>query len=267
MQGAPGSRYRAAVPELLEVETYRRQAEATMGRLIATVELLDPRYWRGSLPPSVLHGARVERARRRGKLLLLDTDAATLGIRFGMTGRLLVDGLASIERLEYSSGRDLVEWHRVVLRFDEGGTLTVTDPRRLGWVELDPGESRLGVDAATVRLAELRSALGHSSAPLKARLMDQARVAGLGNLLTDEILWRSRLDPRRAAGGLSAAELRRLHHHLHRVLDELGARGGSHTGDLQSSRLPGSLCPRDGAPLRKDTVGGRTTWWCPEHQR
>ena len=123
------------------------------------------------------------------------------------------------------------------------------DPRRLGGVELDPDESRLGVDAGRVTPAELRALLGTSSAPLKARLLDQSRVAGIGNLLADEILWRAGLDPARPAGSLTPAELRRLHRHLQATLVELTERGGSHTGDLQSMRSRDGICPRDGAPL------------------
>ena len=109
--------------------------------------------------------------------------------------------------------------------------------------------------------------LAGSEAPLKARLMDQARVAGLGNLLTDEILWRAGLDPARPAGSLSPAELRRLHRHLRTTLVELGERGGSHMGDLQTMRSRDGVCPRDGAALLRRTIGGRTTYSCPVHQR
>jgi formamidopyrimidine-DNA glycosylase len=97
--------------------------------------------------------------------------------------------------------------------------------------------------------------------------MDQARLAGVGNLIADEVLWRAGLDPARPAGGLSPAELRRLHRHLGVGLAEMSERGGSHTGDLMEQRHPGGVCPRDGAALRRATVGGRTTWWCPVHQR
>ena len=97
--------------------------------------------------------------------------------------------------------------------------------------------------------------------------MDQARLAGVGNLIADEVLWRAGLDPRRPAGSLSSAETRRLHRHLHAVVDDLLERGGSHMGDLLEARLPGGVCPRDGAPLARGQVSGRTTWWCPRHQR
>jgi formamidopyrimidine-DNA glycosylase len=260
------------VPELPEVEAYRRLAERAVGRRVAGVDAPDAWFLkRGLTAPAVasaLVGRRFERARRIGKLLLLDTDGAgpVLGLRFGMTGRLLVDHLAGVDHLEYSSLRDDTSWDRFVVRFDDGGELRVRDPRRLGGVEVDPDEGRLGADALSLSAAELRGALGRSTAPLKARLMDQARIAGLGNLLTDEVLWRAGLDPARPAGALTDAERRRLHRHLRRTVEELIARGGSHTGDLHLSRVRGATCPRDGTPLDRRRIGGRTTYSCPAHQ-
>ncbi len=109
--------------------------------------------------------------------------------------------------------------------------------------------------------------LAGSDAPLKARLMDQSRLAGLGNLLTDEILWRSGLDPARPARSLDETEVKRLQRTMRRTLTVLAERGGSHTGDLQVARARGATCPRDGAPLQRRTIGGRTTYSCPVHQR
>jgi formamidopyrimidine-DNA glycosylase len=215
-----------------------------------------------------LEGRTFTAARRIGKLLLLDTDGGpTLGLRFGMTGRLLVDGAAGVDHLEYSSLRDEPAWDRVRIDLAGGGELRVRDPRRLGGVLLDPDESRLGADATTVSAAQLGRILAGSSAPLKARLLDQARLAGVGNLIADEVLYRAGLDPARPAGSLSSAEVRRLHRHLRATLDDLIARGGSHTGRLHRERAPGGRCPRDGTALVRRTIGGRTSWSCPRHQR
>jgi formamidopyrimidine-DNA glycosylase len=130
---------------------------------------------------------------------------------------------------------------------------------------LDPNLDALGPDATEVTVADLRPLLV-GDAPLKARLMDQRRLAGMGNLLCDECLWRAGLDPARPAGSLTVAESRRLHRHLHRTLEVLGERGGSHTGDLQAQRHRGGRCPRCDTPLLRRTVGGRTTYSCPTHQ-
>ncbi len=259
------------MPEGLEVESYRRLAEKVVGRRIVGVDTPDSWYVKNvepSLLQEALVGRRVEAARRIGKLLILDLDdGARLGLRFGMTGRLLVDGSAAIDRLEYSSARDEPAWARFRLHFEDDGDLLIRDPRRLGGVELDPDESRLGPDAFALTVPELEAALGASRAPLKGRLMDQSRVAGIGNLLVDEMLWRAGLDPARPAGSLGPAELTALHEAAVTTMQTLMDRGGSHTGDLRAAVLTDGLCPRDGTPLVRRTVGGRTTWSCPTHQR
>ncbi|HYD09240.1 MAG TPA: DNA-formamidopyrimidine glycosylase family protein, partial [Acidimicrobiales bacterium] len=234
------------MPELVEVELYRRLAERAVGRRVGAVDAPDDWFLKGGLTArrvrDALRGQTFTGTRRIGKLLLLDTDGPhVLGLRFGMTGRLLVDGSAGIDELIYSSVRDEPAWDRFTVRFDDGGDLRVRDPRRLGGVELDPDEARLGVDAHGITLPLLRSALAKGTGPLKARLMDQARIAGIGNLTVDEALWRAGLDPARPAGGLDDAEVKRLHTHLRRTLDHMLRRGGSHTGTLQAiARLAGA---------------------------
>ncbi len=259
------------MPEILEVEYYRRAADTVLGRAIRRVHAPDGWYLKAGTSADGLRAALVghafSAARRRGKLLLLDTaDGPTLGLRFGMTGRLLVDGTATIKRLEYSSSRDQPEWDRFGIGFDHG-ELWIRDPRRLGGVIIDPDEDHLGPDALDLSRSELATALSGSTAPLKARLLDQHRIAGLGNLLTDEILWRASLAPARGAGGLDRSDLTALHRTLRSTLEELLARGGSHTGDLQEHRVRGGRCPRDGEELKREPIGGRTTYWCPSHQR
>ncbi len=263
------------MPELVEVEAYRRLAEGVVGRTVAEVVAPDAWYLKRGLDAAtaeaVLTGATVTGTRRIGKLLLLDLDddRPVLGLRFGMSGRLVVDGQVGFDELIYSSRLTLDRWDRFGLRFADGGDLRMQDPRRLGGVELDPPEARLGPDALAVTPSGLAVAIGHgrSTAPLKARLMDQGRIAGVGNLAADEILWRAGLDPARPAGGLSAKELRRLHRHLRGTMADLMERGGSHAGDLMAERRVGGSCPKDGAPLVRRTVGGRTTFSCPKHQR
>lgn len=261
------------MPELLEAEAYRRTAERALDREIVEVRAPDAWYLKRGLTAAVVQdvllGRRLVAARRIGKQVLVDTsdDGPVLGLHFGMSGKLLVDGTAAIDKLEYVRGEDRPAWDRFALGFADGGDLVMRDPRRLGAVELDPDEGRWGVDATRVTQAQLRDLLAGSAAPLKARLMDQSRLAGIGNLLVDETLWRAGLDPARPAGSLDPNELRRLHRHLRATLEELGERGGSHTGDLHHARERGGVCPRDGAPLLRRTVGGRTTYSCPVHQR
>jgi formamidopyrimidine-DNA glycosylase len=97
--------------------------------------------------------------------------------------------------------------------------------------------------------------------------MDQSRIAGLGNLLVDEVLFRAGVDPARTAASLSDDEMKRIARAVGTTIRTLGRRGGSHTGDHMPAREPGALCPRDGAPMRRRTVGGRTTYSCSQHQR
>jgi len=259
------------MPEMIEIEYYRAVAERTVGRVVAAVDAPDAWYLKGGTTARALRatltGRTVTGTRRVGKLLMLDTDGPTLGLRFGMTGRLLVDGTGPIERLEYSSGREDPVWMRFALRFTGGGELRMVDPRRLGGVQLDPDTERLGTDALAVRLPAFRAALATSRAPVKAWLLDQSHIAGIGNLLADEILWRAGLDPARPGRTLAPDEVTQLHRQVQRTVRLLTKRGGSHTGDLQVARVRGATCPRDGAPLERRTIGGRTTYSCPLHQR
>jgi formamidopyrimidine-DNA glycosylase len=98
-------------------------------------------------------------------------------------------------------------------------------------------------------------------------LLDQARLAGVGNLIADETLWRAGLSPERPAGSLTPPELRKLHRHLRATIDAFVEGGGSHLGELMAERRRGGHCPKDGTPLARTTVGTRTTFWCPAHQR
>lgn len=260
------------MPELLEVEAYRLLAETVVGCRIEHVETPDEWFLKGVTALEVtdaLTGATVAGTRRIGKLLTVSVGETRplLGLRFGMTGRLLLDDDGPIDRLEYAPGRDDTAWDRFALVLDDRRRLRVTDPRRLGGVELDPDVRRLGPDAASVTAAQLQRALAGSSSPLKARLLDQSRLAGLGNLLVDESLWRAGLRPDRPAGGLRSNEVDHLAETVRSTVAVLGSRGGSNQGDLHPQRHRDGTCPSDATPLRRQTIGGRTTYWCPHHQR
>jgi formamidopyrimidine-DNA glycosylase len=242
-----------------------------LGRPITLVDAPDAWFLKRGLTPEgvkrALRGRELVTARRRGKLLLVDTgDGPVVGLHLGMSGRVLIDGDAAGDPLLYASNRDVPEWRRFGVRFADGGSLYLRDPRRLGAVELDPDEDRLGPDATILTRPQLATILTRSRAPVKAVLMDQSRVAGLGNLLTDEALWRAGIDPARPASTLDADDITTLHRAIRTTLRVLGRRGGSHTGDHMPARFPGGPCPRDGAPLERRTVGGRTTYSCPLHQ-
>lgn len=262
---------------MLEAEAARALiADRALDRPIEKVHAPDAWFLKRGLTPraarAALPGLHLTHARRRGKLLLLDTaspdgvDGPVIGMHLGMSGRVLIDGDAAGDPLRYASNGDNPKWRRFGWRFTDGGSLYLRDPRRLGAVELDPDEDRLGPDASTVRLPFVRELLGRSRAPVKAVLMDQSRVAGLGNLLVDEVLFRAGVDPARPANELSDDEQRAVARAISTTVRTLGKRGGSHTGDHMPARAPGAMCPRDGAPMLRRTVGGRTTYSCSLHQ-
>jgi formamidopyrimidine-DNA glycosylase len=259
------------VPEILEVEAARKVLAArALDREIVRVHAPDTWFLkRGTTAPALRHalvGNRFTEARRRGKQIVLDTSDpdVRVGVHLGMSGRVLVDDEEAGDPLVYASNRRVPEWHRFGVHFADGGDFMLRDPRRLGAVELDPDESRLGPDAMTLSFAQLDDALDRRTAPVKAVLMDQHRVAGLGNLLVDEALWRAGIDPARPAVAVDVDERRALQKAIRTMLRTLDRRGGSHTGDMP--RTLDAPCPRDGSPLVRAKVGGRTTYWCPVHQ-
>jgi formamidopyrimidine-DNA glycosylase len=259
------------MPEGVEIELYRRATEPVVGRTVSAVRATDDWFLKGGLTSQevteAVTGQTIEAARRKGKLLVLDlSNGVRLGLRFGMTGRPIVDSVMAIDDLEYASNTYKPEWDRFVLEFTDGGDLRMQDPRRLGGVQLDPDEDALGVDAFEATLGDLRRRVLVGEVALKARLLDQARLAGVGNLIADEVLWRAGLDPARSAGSLDEGEERRLHRHLKNVLRDFLANGGSHTGRLQPARVRGGYCPKDGVELLRREIGGRTTYSCPSHQ-
>ncbi len=270
------------MPELPEVESARSLiADQALHRRIVDVNDSD-RYVGRPHPPgelrTALAGRSLTAAHRRGKTIWLETsgigDAAAgpeLGIHLGMSGRIVVTGPdgsvaegGDPHRYDVRAGRD--KWSRFSLTFVDGGSLVLLDPRRLGRVRLNPDIGALGPDAAQVTPAEFRALITKGTIAVKARLLDQSKIAGVGNLLADEILWQARVSPLARSGSLSPAQVNRLYRALKSVLESASAKGGAHTGDVIGARHAGGTCPRDGAPMVHGTVGGRSTWWCPREQ-
>lgn len=266
------------MPELPEVESARAVIErSALRRRIADVDDTDTWVCRPHVPGEIrdaLVGHELLVAHRRGKSMWLETSGpAVLGIHLGMSGRILVtapDG-GQDEGGDYLGTRPQrtpvkPEWDRLTLVFEDGGTLRLFDKRRLGRVRLDPDIAALGPDAGEVGLRELRALLAASRAPVKARLLDQHAVAGVGNLLADETLWQAAIAPERAADELEDDEAARLHRELRKAIRHAIRRGGVHTGEVIPHRKAGDHCPRCGAPMRRAEVGGRTTWACSVEQ-
>jgi formamidopyrimidine-DNA glycosylase len=257
------------MPEMLEIEMYRRGMTQIVGRSVAAVEAPDDWYLKGTdgaALRSMLTGATISGLDRVGKLLLMETTAGTIGLRFGMTGIPVVDQDPVLAELEYSSKRLDPAWDRFAIDFVGGGRLAMNDPRRLGGVEIEPDLTKLGPDAWQISHDNMSALFARYRVATKALLLNQKRIAGLGNLLVDELLWRSGVSPLRPANEVSAEAVATLATNLGPMLDELYERGGSTCGDHFPERSPDGHCPQDGAPMVHDEVGGRSTWWCRKHQ-
>jgi formamidopyrimidine-DNA glycosylase len=273
------------MPELPEVESVRRQLEpALVGRRFEHVRIDDARLVRPYDPAEVaaeLKGELVAALDRRGKYLVVrfESDRVLL-IHLRMTGSLL-----------HAPGGSLQEdpHRRAVVRLEDGSDVAYRDVRRFGtWLLLEPGEAepylsaRVGDEPldALFTAARLGERLAGRRTSLKAALLDQRTLAGMGNIYVDEALWRARLSPLRPAAGLDRAELRRLHRGIRSALEHGLARQGS---TLRDYRLPdgsgGSMqdefrvygrrdepCDRCGTPISRTQVAGRTTWFCPTCQ-
>jgi formamidopyrimidine-DNA glycosylase len=275
----------ATMPELPEVETVRSQLDPVLsGRRFERVEITDPRLVRPFEPADVerrLEGERVATVERRGKYLVFRFDSGrVLLIHLRMTGSLRY---APAGMLEHDPHR------RAVVRLDDGSDVAYRDVRRFGtWVLLDRAESesylatRLGAEPLTSSFtaASLGRRLSGRRAPVKAALLDQRAVAGLGNIYADEALWRARIHPLRPAGELTGPEVRRLHRAVRAALAHGVARQGATLRDYATpDGVAGSMqhefkvygrsgapCERCGTPIEKIRAAGRGTWYCPRCQ-
>jgi formamidopyrimidine-DNA glycosylase len=271
------------MPELPEVESARAVIErAALGREIVDVDDTDTYECRPHSPGQIrdaLVGRRLTQAHRRGKSMWCDTSGTgrskdpgpALGVHLGMSGKIVIaDGHGhEIDGGDYwERGRANGDYRfsRFSLTFADGGSLLLIDPRRLGRVRLDPPVEALGPDAREITPAQFRAALARGSAPVKARLLNQDVIAGIGNLLADQVLWQARVNPSRPVQDLSRADVDRLLRAVRRTIEAAVAGGGVHTLSIVPFRKSGALCPRDGAPMKRSTVGGRTSWWCSREQ-
>ena len=277
----------AAMPELPEVETVRARLEPRLlGRRFEHVEIFDPRLTRPDDPAGVaaeLEGERVVALDRRGKYLIVRFESGrVLLIHLRMTGQVLHgNGVAPPAEDAH---------RRAVVRLDDGSDVVYRDVRRFGtWQVLDEEDlepflaQRIGREPlvrsfTSKRLAE---ALEGRRAPVKAALLDQRRLAGIGNIYADEALWRAQLHPLRRAGELNEAEVAALHRGIRAALRAGIARQGAtlsnyRTPDGSTGRMQeefrvygreGEPCERCGTPIEKIRAAGRGTWYCPSCQR
>jgi formamidopyrimidine-DNA glycosylase len=268
------------MPELPEVESARAAIERKgLRRRIADVDDSDSYVCRPHVPGEIRHallGGELITAMRQGKSMWCQVGPAseelTLGIHLGMSGKIVIADAngTEVDGGDYWEGRRQpgdYRWARFTVTFDDGGRLMLVDPRRLGRIRLNPPTAQLGPDAQLITPAQFRAALAAgSAAPVKARMMDQRRIAGIGNLLADEILWRARVHPARPVSSLTAQEEARLLRACRDAIRGALRDGGVHTLTIISHRRRGGTCPRDHAPMRTGAVDGRTSWWCSAEQ-
>jgi formamidopyrimidine-DNA glycosylase len=273
------------VPELPEVETVRARLEpAVVGRRFERVDIYDPRLTRPEDPLVVaaeLVGERVAALERRGKYLVFRFES----------GRGLLVHLRMTGGFRHAAGGGLPDdpYRRAVVSLDDGSDIGYRDVRRFGtWTLLEPHElepflaARLGEEplAPGFTARSLATRLANRRAPVKAALLDQRTLAGMGNIYADEALWRARIHPLRPARELGEDDIRRLHRGVRRALEAGLARQGATIRDYATPDgaagtmqhefkvygREGEPCPRCRTPIEKIRAGGRGTWYCPHCQ-
>lgn len=273
------------MPELPEVEVIRRDLEPrTVGRTIAAARITEPRLLRRQEGrrdvATAIVGRRITGLRRRGKWILCDLDGETLIVRLGMTGQLLwVDDPGSAPTDRHAHAR---------IAFAEGGVLTYRDVRKFGEIFLLPtgeieGRLRIGLEPldAAFTAAALAGLCRGTRTRIKPLLLDQRKIAGIGNIYADEALFRAKLRPTRRASSLRPEEVRALRRAIRQVLVEAVRMRGSSISDYRDAcgnpgafaerhrvyHRHGAPCGACGTPIRRMLLGQRGTHYCPTCQR
>lgn len=264
------------MPELAEVEFFRRQWDPGLGQKVVAVQLhAQKRIFRGWNPRALkreLTGRRFLRSFAWGKQMLFEFSGGNwIGLHLGMTGKL---------RMEPPGFRPEKHDHLVLRQTRRA--LVFRDARLFGRVRFHHGKSppdwwRSGapdIASDTFDRAFFNTFLRRRArAPVKAVLLLQSGFAGIGNWMADEILWRAKISPRAPAGALATAQRTRLFKETRFVASESLRIIGPNFSDLPPDWLihqkwkREGLCPRHRSPLRKEMIGGRTTAWCPRCQK
>jgi formamidopyrimidine-DNA glycosylase len=284
MESRPRRRYTdvpgtpvVTMPELPDVERFRRLAERHgVGQVVAKVEVLDSGSVQGATPAALhdrLKDRKLRSARRHGKVLLLETDdSAALAFHFGTNG--------SLHYVRH--GDPEPRFARVCLDFAKGNQLAYLNPRRIGKAQFVPSASafikdeKLGPDVLgrSFDLAAFTAALAGRKQAIKAVLTDQSRMAGIGNIYADEIMFQARLHPATPTTLLDNAAIPQLFDAMKSVLQtaiDCGAGAESSTdrlpkGFLLPERHLGGHCPRCGTAIEQEKRGGRSGYFCPRCQ-
>jgi len=274
------------MPELPEVETIARTLEPTVrGRVVAAIDLIYRPLLRtgGRKALDGLRGRRVLRVRRRGKMLLIELEGGrTLVFHLKMTGQFLF--------VESGVPRD--KHTRLVMRFEDGkDELRFRDVRKFGFLLCLDGEPEracaelacLGPEPLEVGLAEFASIINKRRGRIKSLLLDQRRIAGIGNIYADEMLFDARVHPETPASSLRADRAARLYGSMKKILTLAIEANGStlkdsryldaegKAGSFQSFHRvydrTGEPCVACGTPIKMKRIGGRSSHFCPRCQR
>lgn len=257
------------MPELPDVEGLKRYFNRyAAGHRVDRVRTRDAEILRNTTPQGLgraIVGEQLDEAQRRGKWLLAPAGDSVLVLHFGMTGELA-----------WSSDPDDHAHDRVVFELGSG-ELRYRAQRKLGGVWLAGGDREveeiigpLGPDADELSREDLATLLKDRRGGIKSALMDQELIAGIGNELSDEILWRAKINPGTRVSDLDEHRLDVLHEATEAVIRESMKHGviPSEEGWINNQRRAAEpTCPRCGTALEKETVAGRSSFWCPKEQR
>lgn len=279
------------MPELPEVETIRLVLEKYLpGHRIEAIQLERPKMLRGQSQRFFREGLKQRQIRgadRRGKFLLIRMDQGTLLVHLGMTGQVFY--LSSGQPTPENQPKLPDKHTHLTLKLNDNAHLYFRDIRMFGrFAYLDKSEEkelfkRLGPEPLSSHFTsgKLYHSLKNRTASIKALLLNQTLVAGLGNIYSDEALFRAGITPHTPAGELTGEQIKKLHRSIRKVLKEAVYRGGSSISDYVDPRhrkgtfqlvlgvygRAGKPCINCGTPIKKDIVAQRGTHWCPQCQK
>lgn len=268
------------MPELPEVETIRLGLKKfVVGHTIKNIELRLPKQFRGD--PSLAIGGKITGVRRYGKGLVIDLDNGySLAVHVKMTGQLIFSHLPLV----------IGKYTHVIFHLDNDNALLYNDMRQFGWIHVLPTSEvgnlpffkRLGKEPLKdLTFQDFKAILQKYKTPIKLLIMDQTRIAGVGNIYANDALYLAKIHPKRPAASLNTKEQRALFDAIEQVLrkgievggasewhyvDVLGGKG-QYQNFFQVYRKNGKPCPQCGALIEKLVLGGRGTFFCPICQR
>lgn len=280
------------MPELPEVETIRKQLQSSItGKTISSIEVLNPGSFRAE--KNSLIGKTIVEVSRKGKVIVvflerpgLAKQGQALYVHLKMSGQLKFEVQKSTIRqpAEYKNVQKGMKHLRVAINLEDGSQLQFYDQRKFGWISDNSAVLPKGIDALedSLTVEKIEEILGSSGRPVKTILLDQSKIAGIGNIYASEILWESKISPFKKGQALSQRQGLALIKSIKKTLTEAIKYGGStmddglyqhvsgKSGNYWSRRRvydrEGEPCLRCKTPVKKGVIGQRSTYWCPECQ-